>query len=83
MSKKVNCLKCTSLLIGLYDGFIEGTNASLGKCVYKKHQIRQPIRNCNLYRKNAYIQHNLDYNRKKLVHINEVLDMIEETMKNE
>jgi len=80
MVDKVNCLHCTSFLLGLYDSWVEGDRASLSKCVKRDIQIRQPIRHCKDYHKNNYQRENLAYNRAKLEHISKVLDMIEESL---
>jgi len=80
MAEKVNCLHCTSFLLGLYDSWVQGDRASLSKCIKLRRQIRQPLRYCKEYHKNNYQRENLAYNREKLAHISKVLDMIEESI---
>jgi len=80
MAEKVNCLGCVGLLLGLEKAWIEGSRASLGKCIKKDFQIRKTERHCKEYSpiNLAVIQHYLDYQRRKLIHTGKTLDLIEE-----
>ena len=79
MADKVSCLNCLGLLVNLNTAWIDGERASLGVCIKKNFHIRETERYCKKHSSidSKQLPHFLEYQRKKLKHTGNTLNMIE------